>query len=83
MLILTPRDGNEEKELKKGFVEVRLSRLTNAEEEKNPFYAPQMADKKEIVKFEYVQNGLRRHRFAIKCTPLTFIVRNFSNFHNR
>lgn len=43
MLILTPKDGNEEKELKKGFVGVRLSRFINALQ-KNHFYASQMAD---------------------------------------
>lgn len=34
MLILTPKDGNEEKELKKGFVGVRLSRFINALQKK-------------------------------------------------
>lgn len=55
MLILTPNDGNEEKELKKGFVGVRLSRFINALQ-KNPFYAPQMADlqqKKSTCKIAY------------------------------
>lgn len=54
MLILTPKDGNEEKELKKGFVGVRLSRFINALQ-KNPFYAPQMAD---LQQKKYVQNSL-------------------------